>query len=91
MKMTADTLLKAMSYADEALVEQTAPKHSGEMAGQKPRRFIIRRFTEIAAVCAAPTVACPPAIPIVLSGEVIDAASVAAIQAYGIREIAVVQ
>ena len=42
-------------------------------------------------VCAAPTVACPPAIPIVLSGEVIDAASVAAFQAYGIREIAVMQ
>jgi arginine/lysine/ornithine decarboxylase len=36
-------------------------------------------------------VPCPPAVPIVLSGERIDARCIAVCEAYGITEISVVQ
>jgi arginine/lysine/ornithine decarboxylase len=42
-------------------------------------------------VCALPTVACPPAIPIAVSGEEIGAAALELFRRYGIRSVAVVQ
>lgn len=42
-------------------------------------------------VCAAPTVACPPAIPIVVSGEEMDRAAIACFRYYGIDRCAVVK
>lgn len=42
-------------------------------------------------VCAMPTVSCPPAIPIVVSGERITPAAVALMQRYHIETIAVLQ
>lgn len=42
-------------------------------------------------ICAAPTVSCPPAIPIAVSGERITREHVALFEAYGIEEIAVVK
>jgi arginine/lysine/ornithine decarboxylase len=42
-------------------------------------------------VCALPTVACPPAIPIAVSGEEISAAALELFRRYGIRSVAVVQ
>ena len=42
-------------------------------------------------ICAAVKVPCPPAVPIVLSGERIDARCIAVCEAYGITEISVVQ
>ena len=42
-------------------------------------------------VCAAPTVACPPAVPIAISGERIGPEAVRAFLKSGIREIAVVR
>ena len=42
-------------------------------------------------VCAAPTVSCPPAVPIAVSGERITPAHIRALQACGMREIAVVR
>lgn len=42
-------------------------------------------------ICGAPTVGCPPAIPIVVSGEKIDAPAIAWMQHYGVRSIRVVQ
>ena len=42
-------------------------------------------------ICAAPTVSCPPAIPIAISGELITRESIRAFERYGIREIAVVR
>jgi arginine/lysine/ornithine decarboxylase len=41
--------------------------------------------------CAAVKVPCPPAVPIVCSGEKIDAESIAVMQHYGITEISVVR
>ena len=42
-------------------------------------------------VCAMPTVSCPPAIPIVVSGEVISPAAVELMKRYGIKTISVLR
>ena len=42
-------------------------------------------------VCAAPTVSCPPAVPIAVSGEIIDRAAVELFKKYGIVSIEVVK
>ena len=42
-------------------------------------------------ICATPAVSCPPAIPIVVSGERIDAHALSLFARYGIEEIAVVK
>ncbi len=41
----------------------------------------------IGRICAAPTVSCPPAVPIAVSGEVIDEALAAVFDYYGIRTV----
>ena len=41
-------------------------------------------------ILASPTLSCPPAVPIVVSGEIIDDASIKAFEYYGINEIEVV-
>ena len=40
-------------------------------------------------VLARPGVSCPPAVPILMPGEVIDAATVAAFAKYGIETVSV--
>lgn len=40
-------------------------------------------------VCAAPTVSCPPAVPVVVSGEIITAEAVEALEYYGVDTIRV--
>ncbi len=42
-------------------------------------------------ICAAVHVPCPPAVPIVISGEVIDSAVVAVMEYYGISDVLVVK
>jgi len=42
-------------------------------------------------ICAAPTVSCPPAVPIVISGEQIDSQAVEIFKLYGIDRVAVVK
>ena len=42
-------------------------------------------------ICAAPTVSCPPAIPIVISGEEITPADVELFRFYGIDRVAVIK
>jgi arginine/lysine/ornithine decarboxylase len=42
-------------------------------------------------ICASPTVSCPPAVSVVLSGEVIDGEVVRALLKCGIKEISVVK
>ncbi len=42
-------------------------------------------------VCAAPTVSCPPAVPIAVSGEIISAEHIRAFEFYGISEIDVIK
>ena len=42
-------------------------------------------------VCASPTVSCPPAIPIAVSGEIIGKEQVAVFRHYGIEKVSVVK
>lgn len=42
-------------------------------------------------ICASPTVSCPPAVPVVMSGEIIDGDAVKLMLHYGINEIEVVK
>ena len=46
--------------------------------------------TALGKVCGAPTVSCPPAVPIVISGERITSESVALFERYGISEVDIV-
>ena len=41
-------------------------------------------------ICAAPIVGCPPAIPIVVSGEIITEETIQLFSYYGIKDISVV-
>ena len=45
----------------------------------------------LGSVCAMPTVSCPPAIPVAVSGEEITPAAIALMQRYGIEEISVLR
>ncbi len=42
-------------------------------------------------ICGSPTVSCPPAIPVVISGELIDEEAIAILEHYGIQTIEVVK
>lgn len=42
-------------------------------------------------ICAAPTVSCPPAIPLIVSGEKVDEATIRACQRYGVEKMVVVK
>jgi arginine/lysine/ornithine decarboxylase len=42
-------------------------------------------------ICASPTVSCPPAVPVVISGEVIDADAVKILLHYGIEKVNVIK
>lgn len=45
----------------------------------------------IGKICASPTVSCPPAVPIVVSGELIDADAAKLLKYYGITKINVIK
>ena len=42
-------------------------------------------------ICASPTVSCPPAVPIVISGERITAEDISLFKHYGIDKVSVVK
>lgn len=42
-------------------------------------------------VCASPTVSCPPAVPVAVSGEVIGPEAVEVFRYYGIETVSVVK
>lgn len=45
----------------------------------------------VGCICAAPTVSCPPAVPIAVSGEVVDEAALAWLTHYGMDTVCVVK
>lgn len=51
---------------------------------------IIPTEKSLGKICAAPVVICPPAIPVVISGEVITSKDISIMKKYGIDEIAIV-
>ena len=48
-------------------------------------------LTAVGRICAMPTVSCPPAIPIVVSGERIGPAALKLFARYGIKNVAVLK
>ena len=52
---------------------------------------VISTSESIGCICGSPTVSCPPAIPVVVSGEVIDEEAVAILDYYGIQTIDIVK
>ncbi|MBR6618931.1 MAG: aminotransferase class V-fold PLP-dependent enzyme [Clostridia bacterium] len=51
----------------------------------------VKTENAVGRICAAPTVSCPPAIPIAVSGEIITAEHIRLFKAYGIERIAVIK
>ncbi len=87
--------------APAAQPEQTAGEFI-ELERQAVSLFSIRRAVfapqemlpveqAVGRVCAMPTVSCPPAIPIVVSGEVITPAAVELMKRYHVEEVSVVR
>ena len=55
-----------------------------------PRETVAAEHS-VGRICGAPTVACPPAIPIAVSGERIGEAALALFQHYGVRTVDVLK
>ena len=92
-----DTLLKLMGKNDSGVrpplkLRKSAPK---QLMTVRQALFSPQEFIPVSQasgrICAAPTVSCPPAIPIAVSGERIDEASVELFKHYGVEQIAVVK
>ncbi len=64
----------------------TTPRKA--MLGEKE---IVKTKDSLHRICASPTVSCPPAIPIVISGEEIDEKAVELFEYYGVTEIEVIK
>ncbi len=92
-----------LQYLIEALGENHLGKSESSMLQPfktiqelSVRRAVIGKQKKIAVedakgrICASPTVGCPPAIPIVVSGEIITAEAIRLFQYYGIKEISVI-
>ena len=88
-------------YADPRYVVLMPSALAGALEAQ-PRRFTIREAVlapqemipaaeAVGRICAAPAVSCPPAIPIVVSGETVPPEALPLFARYGIEKAAVVK
>ena len=73
-----------------ALARQAEPRLTVRQAVFAPQETI-PAGSALGRVCALPTVSCPPAIPIVVSGEVIGPAALKLFAAYGVETVSVVK
>ena len=73
----------------EDLARQARPSCTIRQAVFAPQKRVPAREA-VGQICALPTVACPPAIPIAVSGEVIGPAAAALLEEYGIDSVSVV-
>lgn len=101
---TAESDLERILLAFSSLKKRNAEEARTSLAPSvTPRRAISIREAifsnseRIAAedaegrICASPTVSCPPAVPVVISGEIITACDVELMKHYGIEKIDVVK
>lgn len=81
-------------------LETKEPESSAVFPGKKAvsvRKAVFSPCYEISAdnalgkICGAPTVSCPPAIPIAVSGEVINESHIKLFRRYGINKIVVIK
>lgn len=78
-----------------ALPPMPLPTGSGAMALSTrdavfAPREVLNVNQSLGRICAAPTVACPPAIPIAVPGEIITEDAIALFKYYGVSQVAVV-
>ena len=93
-----DRLVKVISSLPKRTTAKRlfpAPSHPKQVLSVREAIFgkseLILTDKALGRICAAPTVACPPAIPIVVSGELIDEKAVELLRYYGIEKIEVVK
>ena len=90
-----ETLL--LSVTPRAAIKQKPPCAGAALRAMTPREVMLMPTEEIAAstavgrILASADIACPPAIPIAVCGEVIDETAVAALEYYGIKVCRVVK
>lgn len=99
---SAQTAEKDLSRLLEAIGEGNCVKNSGMPAFSQPEKVLSPRQAIFAPwewvktedcegkIAAAPTVGCPPAVPIVVSGERVNAQAITLFQYYGYSEVAVI-
>ena len=77
-------------------ISEPSPKFFAPVRALSVREAVLSPFDFVAAelalgkILAAPGVACPPAVPILVPGEIIDENAILAFKYYGINEIPVV-
>lgn len=97
----SDSDLTALS---DALGKNSDGKPSGKVAPlfERKRALSVRNAllsasetvdvkSALGRICSAPTVSCPPAVPIVASGEIIDEEAIDLFEYYGIKKVEVVK
>jgi arginine/lysine/ornithine decarboxylase len=70
----------------ETLISRISPREAMLSASET-----VQTKNVLGRICASPTVSCPPAVPIVMSGELISERAVELMLYYGIDEIEVIQ
>lgn len=92
-----DRLAAALRFAPKGSPVPPAPAPTAAVRRLSVRRALFASAETLPAadalgrICAAPTVACPPAIPIAVSGEEIGPAALALFDYYGVSRVDVVR
>ena len=93
-----EALLKALSGIEKrAEILEEKPKFFKPTYKISPREAVFSPFERVAAsealgrILAEPAVFCPPAVPILVPGEIIDENALKVFEYYGIRELPVVK
>ena len=92
-----DRLLSALKKYEPSNKRRTSPSVKPHMAVMSIRSAVLSPCETISVddavgrICASPTVSCPPAVPIVISGEVITAEDVSLFKYYGISTVSVIK
>ena len=90
-----DRLLSALKEYKPRNERRTSPSVKPHMAVMSICSAVLSPYETISVdaavgrICASPTVSCPPAVPIVISGEVITAEDVSLFKYYGISTVSV--
>ena len=86
-----------LSVKKKPIIHIPSPNFAGARSALSPREAALSPAVEISADCAegrilsAVTVGCPPAVPILVSGEVVSKEAISAFEYYGIKTIKTVK
>ena len=81
----------AAAFAALAEALQPQPRSAAIREAVLAPQEMVPAAEAVGRICAAPAVSCPPAVPIVVSGEVIPAQALPLFVRYGIGRVAVVK